>query len=669
MADQSRFASRNIVIAAAAICCCLAASGPAQTKKSVKRLHAVSPGASKVTDMQGKAWSNKTSQTTAADGTSRLEYEIKPWKKVVVIAKGDEVIGIDLYPPSSYTPKAMGEAFKLGRLNEVAELPAEARFATEGISGALLESQVACVLLEVEEAEGKQIVKRVRFFGEKPVVLESPQPPGSVQAPSRPTANYFGVVPGQTTREELLSLPKWGKPLKTIASDEVFDMFEYFGVTAEETLGLLPGELRRKLKSVKSQTRNSMEMRKLETVLAAQGLQGTEVLEYHISPWARVTAIVQGDIVWAVDLFPRPGMKVQDIENDLEVAKALERNKSLDTEPARSEESGEESSTSKIHSIAYVVPQGLRIWTKWIPHDVFYREYRERRVGIFYIPDPPDDPLSKEYYDAYGLEFWSKVLRMPLSETGEVKAIRLFADIPHRYPMLGIGMKDVVGDAIPKGLQREKAVLVGVVLPGSAGEEAGFEVGDVILSLNGFSIDDQARLQRRVLNCELDELTEFVVWRDGRELTLHAAPRIESLASAFRRRGDFYLKNQAFKAAIADMSTALKLEPDKVPTLVNRAVAWSEVGEYEKSLKDLNRAVEVDPQCAPSYANRAAFWVRRGDDAKALADFNEAIRLAPEYVFALRGRAALYRRLGENHKAVADEAGAKAIEEGAPQGK
>ncbi|NLS95683.1 MAG: PDZ domain-containing protein [Planctomycetaceae bacterium] len=655
MTKPNCFLHRGTVVAAAAIWYCLVTPGPAQTKRSVKHVHEVSPGVSKLTDIQGKAWSNKTSETAAADGTRCLEYAIKPWKKVVVIAKGGEVIGIDLYPPPKFTPKAIGEVFKLGRLDSIEQLPAEARFATEGISGDLLESQEAFVVLEVEDAEGKQVVKRIRFFGEKPVVLESSQQPGSVRPSSRPTANYFGVVPGCTTRDELFALPNWGKPLKTVSSDEAFNTFEYFGVEPAP-VDRKPDELRRKLELAKNQALHPWEKRDVESAIAVQGLQGTVILEYRIAAWTKVIAIVQGDIVWAVDLFPRPGMRVQDVEKALEVKEILPWNQSLDTEPA---ECGDEKS---IHSRGYFMHQGLRIWTDCMPSTVYYQEYLERRVGIFFIPDLSGDPEQDQYRGTpWAVFVWKKT--RPPTHTGEVKAIRLFADIPLRHPRLGIDISDVVGDEVPKGLEREKAVLVNAVLPGSAAAEAGFEVGDVVLSVGSNRIDDCAHLQRRVLSRSLCSLGVFDVWRDGKEEKLRVRPKLESLASAVRRRGYFYFKGQMFKEAIADMSTALKLNPDDVPTRVNRGTAFWKVGDSEKALEDWNRALEIDPHCAPAHANRAVFSARRGDDEQALKDFNEAVRLDPKCILALRGRAALYRRLGENEKAAADEARARAMEE------
>jgi regulator of sigma E protease len=70
------------------------------------------------------------------------------------------------------------------------------------------------------------------------------------------------------------------------------------------------------------------------------------------------------------------------------------------------------------------------------------------------------------------------------------------------------------------------AARVDVVAAGSAAEEAGFQAGDVVLSINGQRIDNFTDMQRVVSLSAGDKLT-IVVRRADQEITLTAVPRLQ----------------------------------------------------------------------------------------------------------------------------------------------
>jgi formylglycine-generating enzyme required for sulfatase activity len=141
----------------------------AQTSRTLMEFHGVTPGESRIDSLRAGEWNQLVSQSTAADGTRHLEFHIAPWKKVVVVAKGDRVVGIDLFPPRGLTGQKACDAFGLGRVMIADQLPPEARFATEGIAGTLYESEATFVLIEMEDQDGLQRVRRLRFFGNRPL--------------------------------------------------------------------------------------------------------------------------------------------------------------------------------------------------------------------------------------------------------------------------------------------------------------------------------------------------------------------------------------------------------------------------------------------------------------------------------------------------------------------
>ncbi len=73
--------------------------------------------------------------------------------------------------------------------------------------------------------------------------------------------------------------------------------------------------------------------------------------------------------------------------------------------------------------------------------------------------------------------------------------------------------------------------LVGAVMPDSAAEEAGLEVGDVFVSIDGREIERFEDI-RRIVSMAPGQLLEIVVLRDGAEVGLAATPRLEILTDS-----------------------------------------------------------------------------------------------------------------------------------------
>ena len=88
-----------------------------------------------------------------------------------------------------------------------------------------------------------------------------------------------------------------------------------------------------------------------------------------------------------------------------------------------------------------------------------------------------------------------------------------------RRPYLGIMMQDLqpemqraLGDKAP-----EKGAIVGQVQPGSPADKAGVHSGDVIISVDGMSVDGSKAVQRTILGKQIGQRVELALWRDGKE--------------------------------------------------------------------------------------------------------------------------------------------------------
>ena len=73
---------------------------------------------------------------------------------------------------------------------------------------------------------------------------------------------------------------------------------------------------------------------------------------------------------------------------------------------------------------------------------------------------------------------------------------------------------------------------VNTVFPGSAAAEAGFKTGDLVLTIDGKKIETFTDMQR-IVAINPDVTLDFVIDRDGREMTLKATPKLDEHKDRF----------------------------------------------------------------------------------------------------------------------------------------
>jgi regulator of sigma E protease len=89
---------------------------------------------------------------------------------------------------------------------------------------------------------------------------------------------------------------------------------------------------------------------------------------------------------------------------------------------------------------------------------------------------------------------------------------------------------------------------VEAIQPGSAAERAGFQPGDLVLSINGRSIASFTDMQR-IVSASADDTLTVKVERDGHEVTLSAVPDLRETETPFGKQRIGLLGLQASRAA------------------------------------------------------------------------------------------------------------------------
>jgi tetratricopeptide (TPR) repeat protein len=106
-------------------------------------------------------------------------------------------------------------------------------------------------------------------------------------------------------------------------------------------------------------------------------------------------------------------------------------------------------------------------------------------------------------------------------------------------------------------------------------------------------------------------------------------------AIAYVGRGLAWLSKGNLDRAMADLTDAIRLNPNDSLAYNDRALIWRDMGDVDHAIADFNEAIRLDPlprSDVPGiphvnvYTNRGLAWQAKGDVDRALADFDQALR-------------------------------------------
>jgi tetratricopeptide (TPR) repeat protein len=101
-------------------------------------------------------------------------------------------------------------------------------------------------------------------------------------------------------------------------------------------------------------------------------------------------------------------------------------------------------------------------------------------------------------------------------------------------------------------------------------------------------------------------------------------------ALLFKTRGEIiHHLGQDPRAAIADFTRAIDLEPDYRDAYFKRAVALEDSGDLAAALRDYSKALDLE-ETAVAYSNRALVYHQLGMNDRAVADLEAALQVDPE---------------------------------------
>ncbi len=139
-------------------------------------------------------------------------------------------------------------------------------------------------------------------------------------------------------------------------------------------------------------------------------------------------------------------------------------------------------------------------------------------------------------------------------------------------------------------------------------------------------------------------------------------------AEAFGQAGQAWSMAGDTKRALGDAAAGLKLAPEDVDLLLDRAIAYATLGDFKSAIADLDKAQTLAPTRADVLVYRASAWRLRNDLAKARADADAALALEPKNAEALLERGNIRRLTDDSAGARADWLQVVELAPGTPAG-
>ena len=126
-------------------------------------------------------------------------------------------------------------------------------------------------------------------------------------------------------------------------------------------------------------------------------------------------------------------------------------------------------------------------------------------------------------------------------------------------------------------------------------------------------------------------------------------------ANAYVMRAEIEARShQDFESAVADMDSAILLEPRYAGYFINRAYMKYNIDDYFGAMADYDYAIGLDPASQEAHFNRGLLRAEVGDNNKAITDFDFVLKSNPSNFMALYNRALLHMRTGQYREAVND---------------
>lgn len=154
-------------------------------------------------------------------------------------------------------------------------------------------------------------------------------------------------------------------------------------------------------------------------------------------------------------------------------------------------------------------------------------------------------------------------------------------------PWIGITIQDVTEELAPQvGVQAGEGVLISQVVKGSPGEKAGLQTGDVVLKIDGKTVDSAHSLQKEVLARNIGDKINLLILREGKKLNISLILAKMPSGILEPEAGEKEWRGMTIQEITADLAETLEL-PDTRGVLVSNVAGGSPADEAGIKVQDV----------------------------------------------------------------------------------
>ncbi len=143
------------------------------------------------------------------------------------------------------------------------------------------------------------------------------------------------------------------------------------------------------------------------------------------------------------------------------------------------------------------------------------------------------------------------------------------------------------------------------------------------------------------------------VWKDDITLWSDVVLKSPGKARPLINRGLAYANLGQLDKALADLSKAADIAPSAY-IFWNRGIIYSSIQQWDKAIADYSSLVKIDTGNTDAYFNRAVAYDNSGDHDKAYDDYSKVIKQKPSYLGAFNNRGVINDNRGQLDKAIDD---------------
>ena len=162
-------------------------------------------------------------------------------------------------------------------------------------------------------------------------------------------------------------------------------------------------------------------------------------------------------------------------------------------------------------------------------------------------------------------------------------------------------------------------------------------------------------------DCEQDDRA-WLSLRACTSLLQGAGLSNDARARIYARRGLAWLVEDDLGDALADFTSAIKLNAQDLRALAGRARTYTLLEQHTNAAHDWSAVIALDPNPEANYLKRGASHLAAGNTTAAMADFDKLIALNPKSIDGFIGRANVYVALKDKDNALTEFARAEAID-------